>query len=423
MENRRLLWLLLTVVLGCSGETAAPSTTADSTTTAAPSRTTVADAGRTSSTLSETTTTTVGSVEVCLEADVSSDPLAEPAFEGAELWDFYPEVDQHRVSPITSATVADGVVFVGASDVAGGDQGSLHALLPDGTVRWSYRHGGHTPSTPLVRGGVVFIGSEDHNLYAIDAETGEEIWHFATDGHIRTRPAVARDTVVVTSQDGYLYALDSDDGELSWSQRVAPPVSDSDSLGSSPPSPAIDEDAAYVAARAEVGLDWSLSAYDLSDGGLRWRNEVEHQVFRSPVAGNGMVFLSAEDLYGIDAHSGDTVWTCTAEGSFLSEPFPTSTAVYAASSDGSVYALDPVTGTPLWRTQTEVASLASPTVAEGVIYVPSTQGRLLALSSEGVLLSIYDLGLDVGGKPHAVADGVVYVVTRSRHFYAIDMFP
>lgn len=416
MEKRPLLCLLLTVAVGCSGETA------ESVPTPTPPRTTVVEDRGPTSTLGEPTTT-IGSVEACLEVDASSDPQAEPGFEGVELWDFHPEVDQHRVSPLTSATVANGMVFVGASDAPGGDQGSLHALLLDGTVAWSYRHGGHTPSTPLVRGGVVFVGSEDHNLYAIDAETGDEMWHFASDGHIRTRPAVAGGTVVATSQDGHVYALEPDDGELRWSHRVAPPVSDSDSLGSVPPSPAIDEEAAYVAAQAEVGSDWSLSAHRLSDGGLRWRIQLEEQVFRSPVAGNGMVFLSAGRLYGIEADSGDTVWTCTAEGSFLSEPFHTSTVVYAASSDGAVYALDPLTGTPFWRTDTEVVGLASPTVEEEVTFVPSTEGRLLALSSEGFLLSTYDLGAEIGGKPPAVVDGIVYVVTRNRHLYAIDMFP
>ncbi len=227
---------------------------------------------------------------------------------------------------------------------------------------------------------------------------------------------------MVTSKDGFIYALDVVDGELRWSHQIDEPVSDAQSMRSTPPSPAVDQYSAYVVVKPE-GSDWTLSAYDLKDGDLGWQINVEQQVFRSPTTGSGMVFLSAGSLYGIDADSGDTVWTCTAEGSFLSEPFPTTTAVYATSSDGSVYALDPLTGNPVWHAETQIFSLESPTVDEDVVYVPGAQGQLMAISSDGVLLSTYDLGTGVSTKPHAVVEGVMYVVTRSRHLYAIDMFP
>lgn len=136
-----------------------------------------------------------------------------------------------------------------------------------------------------------------------------------------------------------------------------------------------------------------------------------------------MVYVSARHLYGIEANSGETVWKCSTESNFLSEPFATSSAVYAASSDGSVYALDLKSGTLLWRTDTNVTSLRSPVVEEITIYVASGDGPLLALSSDGLPISHYDLGSEPNVKPHAVADGVMYVVTRNRHLYAIDMFP
>jgi outer membrane protein assembly factor BamB len=412
VRNHLLLLPILGLIAACSGESALPSTTPRD------SLTTVADSLATTSTVNIATTMSRPR-EVCHDVGDSAVPLTEPASNGVELWDFYPDAVQHRVSPQTSATAADGVVYVGASGII--DQGSLHALFADGKVAWSYRHGGHTPSKPSVSDGLVFVGSEDHNLYAIDTETGEETWRFSTNGHIRIRPAVGGDTVVVTSKDGFIYALDTNDGDLRWSHQVDERVSDSQSTGSTPPSPAVDQDAAYVV--ATEGSDWTLSAFDMNDGDLRWQIPVEQQVFRSPRTGSGMVFLAAGALYGIDADSGDILWMCTAEGNFLSEPFPTSTAVYATSSDGFVYALDPFTGVLVWRVDTEIVSLESPTVEEDVVYVPATQGQLLALSSDGVLLSRYDLATGVSIKPHAVVEGVVYVVTRTRHLYAIDMFP
>ena len=46
-------------------------------------------------------------------------------------------------------------------------------------------------SSPVVANGIVYVGSEDKNLYAIDAVTGKEKWRFATGDHIYSSPSVA----------------------------------------------------------------------------------------------------------------------------------------------------------------------------------------------------------------------------------------
>ena len=39
-------------------------------------------------------------------------------------------------------------------------------------LKWSYTTGGSVYSTPIVVNGVVYFGSEDNNVYALDASTG-----------------------------------------------------------------------------------------------------------------------------------------------------------------------------------------------------------------------------------------------------------
>jgi len=58
-----------------------------------------------------------------------------------------------------------------------------------------------------VANGVVNVGCEDKNLYAIDAATGKEKWRFATGDWVDSSPAIANGIVYVGSNDKNLYAI------------------------------------------------------------------------------------------------------------------------------------------------------------------------------------------------------------------------
>jgi len=68
-----------------------------------------------------------------------------------------------------------------------------------------------------VANGVVYVGSYDHNIYALDALTGAKLWSYATGNSIYSSPAVANGVVYVGSLDGNLYALNAVTGKMLWS--------------------------------------------------------------------------------------------------------------------------------------------------------------------------------------------------------------
>ena len=55
---------------------------------------------------------------------------------------------------------------------------------------WKFQTGGAVASSPAVFAGVVYAGSQDGTVYAVDATTGTERWHFATGGPVASSPAV-----------------------------------------------------------------------------------------------------------------------------------------------------------------------------------------------------------------------------------------
>ncbi len=102
----------------------------------------------------------------------------------------------------SSPAVVNGVVYVGSDD------GNLYALdAASGTRKWAYQTGGAIASSPAVVNGVVYIGSEDHSLYALDAASGTKKWAYQTGGAIHSSPQVVNGVLYVGSDDGKLYAF------------------------------------------------------------------------------------------------------------------------------------------------------------------------------------------------------------------------
>jgi outer membrane protein assembly factor BamB len=103
---------------------------------------------------------------------------------------------------------ADGTIYVGSDDH------NLYALNPDGTQKWTFATGGTVFSSPAVGAdGKIYVGSDDHNVYALNPD-GTQKWKFATNGRVMSSPAVGADgtiyvgsTISVGSTDGNVYAL------------------------------------------------------------------------------------------------------------------------------------------------------------------------------------------------------------------------
>ncbi len=112
----------------------------------------------------------------------------------------------------TSPAVVNGVLYFGSLDK------SLYALdIQSGSILWNFPTKGAVRSTPAVINGVIYFGSDDHSLYAVDARTGNKLWSFATGNAIESSPAVANGVVYVGSDDHSLYSVDARTGKKQWS--------------------------------------------------------------------------------------------------------------------------------------------------------------------------------------------------------------
>lgn len=139
-------------------------------------------------------------------------------------------------------------------------------------LKWTYSTGSRVYSSPAVANGVVYVGSEDRNVYALNAETGAKLWNYTTEGLVYSSPAVANGVVYVGSEDGYVYALTASTGALLWSSQTRGVVDS---------SPAVANGVVYV------GSDKTY-ALNAKTGAKLWSYAADSAVFSSPAVANGM---------------------------------------------------------------------------------------------------------------------------------------
>ena len=108
-----------------------------------------------------------------------------------------------------------------------------------GELVWLFRAGTDMNAGPATADGIVYVGANNisrygpttdwGHLYALDATTGEQLWRYLTGrrtavsrsnapptGYVNTSPVAAEGVVYVGSADGHLHAVDSETGEQLW---------------------------------------------------------------------------------------------------------------------------------------------------------------------------------------------------------------
>ena len=61
-----------------------------------------------------------------------------------------------------------------------------------GDKQWSYKTGGKVESSPSGANGVVYIGSDDGKVYALDARTGAKLRSYTTGNYVLSSPVVVK---------------------------------------------------------------------------------------------------------------------------------------------------------------------------------------------------------------------------------------
>jgi len=157
------------------------------------------------------------------------------------------------------------------------NRASVHVL----GLAWSFPLGSHrgVEATPIVVDGIIYVTTPWSRVFAIDADSHQQIWFFdpKVDGAkgrdaccdvVNRGVAVSRGKVFLGALDGRLIALNARTGARIWSVQTTPQDKPYTITG----APRVVGDRVVIGnGGAEFGVRGYFSAYDLTSGKLLWR--------------------------------------------------------------------------------------------------------------------------------------------------------
>lgn len=318
------------------------------------------------------------------------------------------------VTPEPPNTDGDIVLFRGNAQQTGVFDFPAIRQLPE--VKWQTKVSATWLMPPLYADGMIYTGSGDGVLYALNAETGEQAWSADGFGQLESTGAIAGDRIITAGFSNLVQALDRLTGEVLWSFHT-----DYFAQG----SPLIVDDRVYLA------TDHMMYALDLQTGTLVWKTPTgnEGTYMGSPAYDNGVLYTTGGRLLiALEADSGKEIWRVTKDEMFLGLAVANG-MVYVGNWDLNLYAFDQSTGKEKWKFPARAGGMfwSAPAVDGDTVYAGNIDKYLYAIDAKtGELRWEFQTG---GGavSEAAVADGVVYVSDSShefprgaRHLYALD---
>lgn len=276
---------------------------------------------------------------------------------------------------------------------------------------WEFACEGEIGSSPTVSDGVLYVGSFDHNLYAIDATDGRFIWKYATEAGITSSPHVWEDLVFVGSQDRLLYALFRDNGNIAWSTITGGPIHSSPRVAM-----------AHVFFGSDDGFFYNLDAFN---GRHAWRLEVGDHVRSSPAVSEELVYFGSDDwnVYAVNVQTGRQKWKFSTRRPVISSPLLHEGLLFFGSMDWNVYALDADTGWAVWNYRTHNWIVSSPAISEplGLVYIGGGDRCAYAFNANRGPPPVwrFEAGGAIGSSP-VIHGEAVYVGCSDGYLYSLD---
>jgi len=301
----------------------------------------------------------------------------------------------------------------------------------------------------ITRGdGILYVGSMDGKIMAVNASARSQHLHFPADGEwvypiitssqgglscgpvstpvaIYGTPAVDGDLVFIGTYNGKVYALST----LARSQNLNFPQTrdkewfypkTNEVIGSVVGSPVVSDNAIYVASS-----DGKVYSLDRDTGDKNWNSTVlGDKLWSTPYIEEDKVYISTFDgyLYALSADDGSITWNFYAESKigFVSSPVVSDGVIFVGSFDRNLYAVKVESNETLWEFTGGNCFWATPLISNNVVYASCLDNKIYAIDADnGKELWSFDVGSPIVVSPLLVDDSLV-VAAESGNVYVIN---
>lgn len=312
-----------------------------------------------------------------------------------------------------SAISSDGeVIYVGTGNSV------LYAIdSRRGGIYWSVKCSGRIDTTPAISSdGTILYVATTSDIYAISTENSGIIWKCGIGSHSYSCPVLSRDNhVLYVGSDHSIYAIDTFNGKRIWKSKTGDKIRSTQLLS-------IDNESIFFASE-----DKNIYAANTRNGKRLWKFKTKKYIQSSPAISSDGNYLF---IGGLDNHfycletSGKLRWIYEPIYLVLSTPIVSfdGSLVCFGSADNNLYAVDTMTGNLVWSFQAKdrIDSTPALSASGSVIYAGSADNNLYAVDSKtGMLIWKYALKGAVYS-PAISPSGIIYFGCGDGNLYALN---
>lgn len=296
---------------------------------------------------------------------------------------------------VSSLTIAGDLIFVGTHD------SMLHAIdIKKEKPRWKFGLNGQTFGSPTVQNGSIYFGSTDGHLYSLDALSGELLWRSKriftnrTIERVTSSPALNKGIIVFGSYDEHLHIVDATSGKDRYLLDVGKSIKGAITMKNNKAYfttwggaiVAVDYTKKNFPLQKHIWAIWQqLAIWELAPlpphpPGVLWVRGGEGTVNGNLATAGNLLFIATEtgNLSALNTDTGEPLWTITGLGTLRPSPIIGGTTLIQCSLEGNVYGIDIDSGKKLWEFKLDTGVFASPILVNDTLYIPTIDGSLYA---------------------------------------------
>lgn len=217
--------------------------------------------------------------------------------------------------------------------------------------------------------GILFCSTDQGHVLAVKSSDGSLIHNFdlETTSVVSSIPIVADNVMFVGHT--YLWAFNTD-GSLKWKYELP---------GFSRSGATVNNGIVYISTD-----NGELCAINISEGTLKWQYSAGTTGEECPTIANGKIYSGNQNLYCIDAESGQLIWQKDDVGFEWDSPNVYGTTLYVGGK-GTLHALNAETGETIWEKSSSL-SISSEIVACDEFVVSNSAGLVARYTENGEVM-------------------------------------
>jgi outer membrane protein assembly factor BamB len=287
-----------------------------------------------------------------------------------------------------SAKIGGGLGVAYEKVFFGTENGDVYALdAKTGKTIWHERVKGEVLAEPAIDAGIVAFNTGAGTLFALDAETGEERWTFESEVpplSLRgvSAPVAESGGIITGTATGRLVVIIAETGQIAWEQVVGKPTGGTElqRIIDIDGKPLVLAGIAYV-----ISYDGTLAAVELRSGRIVWSREYKSSR-RISIDGNNLFVVDADsNIYALDRRNGTELWSLgELNDREVTAAQPVSDFIVVGDRYGIMHWIDQSDGAIVARAKVggndkDESIFVTPVVEGNTVYTQTRRGKVVAL--------------------------------------------